>query len=229
VVEARRSRITDDLIKRILDYQSELLDKNDFSRHTVAEARPRLKQNHIEAHDANEHQVTAENRNDQFDSGLDEDTNAEAILEEYQREKGNESSLTSYADHEAIWEDYRQAILDEQRRKEEDESDFYGYTDPKTAWEDHLREMENEKFLAHVQKFRDVLRKDGSDAAGAYLEREIKAEEEAKKNKARWDGIIKIAGVVLVTAFVMSKCSESDKGNDCYYEYGKYGAERICE
>lgn len=43
LIEARRGGITDDLIKRILDYQNDLLDKNDFSRHTIAEAQSHLK------------------------------------------------------------------------------------------------------------------------------------------------------------------------------------------
>lgn len=39
LISERRGRITDDLIKCILDYQNDLLDENDFSRHTIAEAR----------------------------------------------------------------------------------------------------------------------------------------------------------------------------------------------
>ncbi|OJW84287.1 MAG: hypothetical protein BGO62_14220 [Thiobacillus sp. 65-1402] len=97
------------------------------------------------------------------------------------------------------------------------------------TWEDYQREKANEKFVAQVQGFMDVLRKDGADAAEAYLKNKIKAEDEAKKKKARWDEFLKIAGIVLVTAFFVTKCNDSTSQNDCYNEYGKYGAERICE
>lgn len=209
LISERLGKVTDDLIKRILDYQNDLLDKSDFSRHTIAEARSHIKQrapevvakgelkasvqndpnydvgSGNEVLNANKHRVEIGKCSEQFGSDLNEDTDAENIWSEY---------------------DIRDL-----------------------TWEDYQREMENEKFLAHIQKFRDVLRKDGVDAAGAYLEQNIKAEEEAKKNKARWDQIFKIAGVVLVTAFFITQCSDINNQSDCYYEYGKYGAERICE
>lgn len=45
IISANRDRITNDLIISFLDYQTELLDKNDFSRHRMSEAqcRPKLK------------------------------------------------------------------------------------------------------------------------------------------------------------------------------------------
>lgn len=43
IIAARRGRITDDLIKRMLAYQADLLDKNDFSCHTIAEARSHIR------------------------------------------------------------------------------------------------------------------------------------------------------------------------------------------
>lgn len=43
VITARRDSIANELIKCILDYQSELLDKNDYSQHRMSEAQSRTK------------------------------------------------------------------------------------------------------------------------------------------------------------------------------------------
>lgn len=158
LISDRRGKITDDLIKCILDYQSELLDKNDFSHHTIAEARSHIKQGAPEVVAKGEPKAIESVKNAPgYDVGSGEDVfNAnEYDVEIGKRSEQFSSDLNEDADAEHIWSEY----------------DFRDFT-----WEDHQREMENEKF-------RDVLRKDGIEAAGAYLEKKIKAEEEAKKTR----------------------------------------------
>jgi len=166
LISGRRGKITDDLIKCILDYQTELLDKNDFSRHTIAEARSRLKQHDSEVVTDSESNVLAKASIDSKQEPSSGSSSEEPDVKERQ------------TNTETIWSEF-------------DVRDF--------TWEDYQREKANEKIRAQLQKSMDVLHKDGIGAAREYLENEIKIEIEAKKNKKRWNEIIKIAGVVLVT------------------------------
>ena len=213
LISDRRGKITDDLIKCILGFQSELLDKNDFSRHTIAEARSHFKEHSSGVAAGSTLNVIASTPKEHKHEHSSGTSTAEPDVTEHQAaiEKHGEqigANLSEGGDAEIIWSDFDVRDL---------------------TWEDYQREKANEKFVAQVQGFMDVLRKDGADAAEAYLKNKIKAEDEAKKKKARWDEFLKIAGIVLVTAFFVTKCNDSTSQNDCYNEYGKYGAERICE